>query len=231
MTAAVQMLLAEGAAWSGAKALVSHVSARSPDSTGFTTGAIDTTGANLLIAHMGNYATAGAGYPASEPVTDSKGNTWTALTIHPAPSGGNVSRIWYAKNATVGSGHTFTASGNGLYPALCVAAFSGADTASPFDVENGGAGASGSPPQSIGSITPTLNGELIIAGMSEYTSFVGTFSINAGMTVIEDQLFRSGQNFGSRLAYLIQGGKAAINPAWNWTSGGDQRAYSIAAFK
>lgn len=192
-----------------------------------TTPAINTTGATLLVIHYGNYE---SGASVNQPPTDSKANTWIALTAHGVAAGPR-SRFWYAKSPIVGSGHQFTTSNTANYAAMSVAAFSGAHLTAPFDQENGATAASGSPPQSCGSITPSVNGALIVAGMSEYDNFVGAFTINSGLTILGVLRFASASNFGSAMAYLVQTSAAAINPAWSWTSGGDQRGVSVASFK
>lgn len=223
MLAVAQMMLSERISLAGPKALIAHTTKVS-QSGGGTSSAIDTTGANLLIVHLGCFETGGAGV-----VTDSKLNTWAQLTTQ-SQSGACMSVLYYAKNPNVGSGHTFTVA-NSVFNAFCVATFSNCDTVSPFDVQNGASTASGSPPQSVGSVTPTVNNELIVCGISEYNGFVGAFSIDAGFTIIDAVPFSNGVNFGSTLAYLIQTSSAAVNPAFNWSSGGNQRACTIATFK
>ena len=171
-----------------------------------TTSAIDTTGATLLVAVMGNIDNA-AVVP-----TDSKGNTWTALTKR---SGDNSSegQIYYSIPTTVGTGHTFTTSGGtSNYCSMCVAAF--ADTnASPYEAESGAANAS-----QPGSLTPAGNGSLLVAGIGYYTGDPST--INSSFTVAEYQNSGAGVNFGSGLAYLIQTTAAAVNPTWTGVSSG-----------
>lgn len=230
MVAASRIMLAQGPPVITAKVLVSHTSQASADGSNLTTSSIDTTGANLLVVHTGCYNNT------LTVVADNKSNVWFPLTVH-AFAFGATSQLWYAKNAIVGTGHTFSIVGGGspnnpnlTYPALCVSSFSGAYFA-PFDVENGGSAGSGSPPQSVGSITPNFNNALIIAGICEFDTFVGSFSINASLTILDTRLYNSGTNLGSTIAYFSQPTIAAINPAWNWTSGGNSRAYSIAAFK
>lgn len=184
------------------------------DST--TTPSIDTTGADLLVAvctDLGGNALV---------LTDSKSNTWTALTKKT-----NVidTVIMYVKNPTVGTGHTF-AIGSGGYPSLEVAAFSGSDLTSPFDVENGGS-TGGAASLSTGSITPGSANELVIAGLGT-ESMVGTKSIT--LLAVLDQAADNGNNFGGALAYEIQTTATARNPSWSW-SGSHFAAAVIASFK
>jgi hypothetical protein len=139
-------------------AVVSHTSAQVADV--LTTSAIDTTGADLLIA-------VGCSFSHLGPFSDSKGNTWHALTSQQSGPPG-VGAIAYAWNATVGSGHTFSygldrSSGDG-FNGLAVAAFYGSQTSSdPFDVQNGSSTGSASS-LATGSVTPGVNNELLIFG-------------------------------------------------------------------
>src|SRR6185503_6438149 len=111
-------------------ALVASVAAGSADSNAITTGAVDTSGANLIVISAATFGTAD-GVP-----TDSKGNTYSPLTSSTVSS--EYNRLWYCSSPVVGTNHTFTLSVPGGYPAIAVMAFSGAKTsASPVDQENG----------------------------------------------------------------------------------------------
>lgn len=188
---------------------------------GFTTGAIDTTGATLLVrcaAYDG---------PATVTASDSKSNTWTGLTVRTSGGGAfHKLRIWYVANPTVGTGHTFTFGGTSSAMAGCVSAWSGAKVTSPFDQQNG-AGVS-STSAAPGSITPSEDNELIIAGCS----FEGsrTLSIDGGFTITNQVNFSGGSNYGVGMAYLIQTSLAAANPSWSWSGSADAAA-AIASFK
>lgn len=193
-----------------------------PNSNGGTTSNIDTTGANFILINVSWY------YPgATTPtVSDSKGNTWTSLTLR-TDTTTRANRLYYAKNATVGTGHNFTvfASGALFYPAIIVHAFSGVHVTSPFDVENGTATTSGNS-VSPGSITPTQNGALVVAGFGGEN--VGSIAVGSSLTQTTRNYF-SGNNMAGATGYIIQTTAAAINPTWTWTGtvGG---AVSIASF-
>lgn len=197
---------AGGGGGGGAIALVSHCKY---DSVGLigggTTGSMNSTGATLLVAVQSTYFFGG------NTITDSKSNTWIAATVHGNVGGndGDTCQIWYSTSPIVGSGHTFTTCGSG-YPALAVAAFSGV-SASPFDNENGNFGDNISS-LTTGSITPSVNNCLVIAGMGIRDTPTSPFTINGGFTVTD-----SAEN-GAGLAYLIQTSAAAANPTWSWTS-------------
>jgi hypothetical protein len=195
-------------------ALVANVASNAGTNAAVTTAGIDTTGANLIVVAVG-YNTVGT-------LTDSKSNTWTALTTRGSAPG---SKLYYCVPSSVGAAHTFTWTAS--FPSICVAAFSGAH-ATPFDLENGNnAGVSVTSIQP-GSITPSEDNELVIAGFG-YNG-TQTVSINGGFTISDQKPLNSGVAYGSAMAYLIQTTAAAANPAWSWT-GAQNAAASIASFK
>jgi hypothetical protein len=188
-----------------------------------TSNAIDTTGANLIVVSVGFYN----GTSPTPTLTDSKSNTWSGLT---ARVGGSITnRLFYCFGGTVGSGHTFTLSDASIFPGMCVAAFSGS-VSSPIDQENGAGSASGST-QAPGSVTPSENNELIIAGLGHDDNSAGAVSINGGFTAITSA-WLTGNAEGCGLAYLIQTTATAANPTWDVTnSAAAGIAASIATFK
>lgn len=190
-------------------ALVANATAQAASNA--TTGAIDTTGANLLIAVVGWYSAVG------EPtLTDSKSNSWTMLT---KKTSNNMSvLIYYAIGATVGSGHTFTASGTGKYATICVGAFSGGHASSPYEAESAGATSGSATSLQPGTLTPAENDELVITGLGLDGS-TSAESINGGFTITDLMRFAPGVAEGAGMAYLIQTSAAAANPTWSWTSG------------
>lgn len=196
----------------------------SANGDGFTTDAIDTTGADLLVV-----AVADLDFFFTGTLSDSKSNTWTALTRVEVSSSEVGVVLYYAKNPTVGGSHTFTFSQTFNKPSIAIAAFSGADLTDPFDQENGTspAGTTSSQP---GSITPTEDNEVILAALSWEVAESGTVSVNSSMT-ITDQIDVDGSNHcGLALAYLVQTSAAAINPTW--TSAVAQfKSAVIASFK
>ncbi len=188
-----------------------------------TTDAIDTTGATLLVIVLGFFNS-------TPTISDSKSNTWTALTNSHEAAGSNC-QIFYVANPTVGSGHTFTNGTSDSYSSVLVSAWSGAATTTPFDQQNqNNAGPVTS--ASTGSITPGENNELVIAGVSlrDNGSTGDTVSINGGFT-ISDQVPSVGfAHLQGASAYLIQTTAAAANPTWSWTNS-DYVATTIASFK
>lgn len=201
------------AAGGGAFTFINNVAAGSTTGNNVTTGDIDTTGVNLIILAISTYA--GSATP-----SDSKTNTWSALTSYGGV--GDKIRLYYSVNPTVGSGHNFTASSTALFPSIAVATFSGSH-ATPFDAENGGATAT------TGSITPVGDNELVVSGVSWYPG--GTVSIDGTGFSITDQVnYVAGQHMGAALAYKIQASVGAENRTWSGVTF-TEVATTIAAFK
>jgi hypothetical protein len=180
-----------------------------------TTSAINTTGADLIVVMQeGN-----AGISA---MSDSKSNSW--IQAPTSENTGPTLRILYAKNPTVGSGHTFTSNPNGAV-SMAVAAFSGANLTSPFDTDSGAKQASGTTLQP-GSITPSMDNELIVFGTGD--SWTGTASVDIG-SILDQGPFVSNTHFALAFAYQIQTSKTAINPTFTFSNA--RSAAIIAAFK
>jgi hypothetical protein len=187
--------------------LVAHAVKAATTASTAVTPAVDTTGATLLVVVVGQWLSATFGT-----VTDSKGNTWTALT---SPFTNPVREaMFYAAAPTVGPSHTVTYSGTGSqYPSMCMAAFAGVRLTAPLDQSVGtGAAGSGTTPITPPSITPTAAKPLLIAGLG----FEGTvtWSISAGFTLTDQITWVNNVNFGTALAYLVQGTAATVNPTW-----------------
>lgn len=182
-------------------ALVASVTAEG-SSTGATSSGIDTTGANLITISVGSFN-------AAVTVSDSKSNTYTKRTPRVNASSG-IACLYDCLNPTVGTGHTFTVSGTGIYAGLVASAFSGAHATASFDVENGAVGASATTYQP-GSITPSVDGSLVVfagpaGGASSNLSAVSVGTI-AGTTV-----GTSSTDYSIGLAYYVQTTAASINP-------------------
>jgi hypothetical protein len=176
-----------------------------------TTPAITTTGSNFSVAMV-----TGRG---SLTMADSNSNTWTPLTLQSDDAYG---RLYYVLSPTVGGGHTFTATDTGDRVSVAVACFSGVATSSAFDAENGKLDNSGGTTSQPGSITPSVNGELVIAACGGYyinQQVAFPLTVDSGVTSQEVVLTISGVQFGISLGYLIQNVAAAINPTWAVNAG------------
>lgn len=171
------------------------------DTTGATTSAFDSTGADLLVALVGNFS-AGT-------FTDSEGNTWTQLTRR---DGGNPAITpYYVINPSTSASHTFSVSGGLQFPGISVLAFS-ADGSITFGAETGnttsGTGIN------CGSLTPSEDGALLIAAQAIDNDGTNQ-SINLSYTEVDDLPWTNNVQIGTASAYLVQSTAAAINPTWS----------------
>lgn len=202
-------------------ALVGAGAAAGGDNGGTTTG-FDTTGATLLVAVVGSY-----NQTTQPTISDSKSNTWTALTAYEDGASRTRVRIYYVANPSVGAAHTATAAQASCFCSIAFAAFSGVTTTSPFDQQNGSFTDSGTSVQP-GSITPSEDNTVVIAGLGSDTA-ASSHAINGSYT-LQVSHDGGGAHLGSHLAFWIQTTATATNPTYSW-SGTDQASAAIASFK
>ena len=194
---------AAGGGGGGGLSLVASVSAVGVGNAGDpTTSAIDTTGANLIVAAI--YYVTGA---SSLAIVDSASNTWTPLTSR---GGSLIAKMYYCAAPTTSGTHTFSLDGNNSFSGIAVAAFSGAN-ASPFEAESGAAATQ------PGSITPAGDGRLFVTawGRNDAT----TLTINSGFTIAQQTAYAPGAGLEVGLAYKIQTTAGAENPTTNTDDG------------
>jgi hypothetical protein len=184
---------------------------------GGTTGTMNSTGATLLVAWVVDEG--------AITVSDSKSNTWTALTA--GTTGGISGQFFYVANPTVGSGHTCTLSGSSSFSTIVCAAYSNVVTTSPFDQETGAVVAGTS--LATGSLTPAANNSLIVTGYGGAATGT-TGSVDSGFTLNQYQAGLGGNYGAEGDAYLVQTTAAAINPTWTITPTGNM-VVRMAIFK
>ena len=201
--------------------IIAKASAGSSDTINVDTLAIDTTGADLIVAAISFYGSV------APTLTDNKGNTFVSLPLY--DSGGTFGSILlYKQSPIVGTSHTFSATvGGATYLSIAVLALSGS-IASPFDVGNGndGGGASSTTIQT-GSVTPGFSNELVVAAISGGDSIS---SIDSGFTIQENVAHLPSFHVAVAIATLIQTSPASTNPTWTLASS-TQRSATIASFK
>lgn len=192
-----------------------------------TTGAMNTSGATLLVATVNCFNQ----NIDSAVVSDSKSNTWRKI---PSVSSGSLNGhtvIWYAYNKSggalsVGSAHTISASSCSL-GAVNVSAYSGTLTSdNPLDVQRGLASQSSGNPFQAGNITPNQNNELVITAIG---GNITSYSISTGFTITDTVSYGSTTGGGS--AFSVQSAASATNPAWTMQSGGSDVGAVVASFK
>lgn len=211
----------------GSPALVDSV-ATGGTANGVTSGSINTTGANLLIASVSWYPAAGADIQTAQ-FSDSKGNTWSQLNLAGVISTTNTAnRLFYCVPTSVGTGHTFTASQTNSYPAIAVLAFSGM-SGTPLDQQSQGEASAATTIQP-GSITATQANTVLVSGVGFDVNGT-TASINLSFTGAVVASPSTGNNVGAGIAYRIETSATATNPTWTKTGGTSHMSASIASFK
>jgi hypothetical protein len=200
-------------------ALVNHGTAHGAGLP-LTSSAINMTGANVLAACVN--ASSGA----TPTLSDSSSNTWVSAL---KDNGGTSTIAYYAANATVSGSMTFTLSGGGSYASMEVAGFS-ALSSNPYDP----AGAQGAYNAGVntvqpGSLTTSVNGELVITctGTSGGSSMFPV-SINSSFTISDQVAYSSGNYYGGAMAYFVQPAAGAINPTWSYSANGSITAVQLA---
>lgn len=186
------------------------------DADTFTTASMDTSGSNFLVAvcHSG----------AAFTLSDSKTNSWSlAVELDQAQD----VRIYYAFNATVGSGHTFTMTGTDIFGSIEVLAFSGGQTTDNKDQTNTefNFGVSSIQP---GPVTPTTDNQLVVTGLTLQSTVAPT--INGGFSTPFGETSGDFGHINGHASYLIQTTATTADPTWSGNPG-DNYYSVIATFK
>ena len=177
-----------------------------------TPAAVDTTGATLIV--LSTTGLSGAGTPT---ITDSKGNSWTALTPQ-ASTGAITERVFYCfppSNKT-GTGHTFTATWGSLpYAVVTVCAFSGVKNTAPTQSgANWGVDDGSHNTLQPGAIMPPVAGCLFVSGYAGNGTGADVPSADSGFTT---NAVNTGGNttFPGGSAWLIDSDTTTENPTWS----------------
>jgi len=180
------------------------VNAKAAGANGATTSAIDTSTAKLIVIAIAY------NNGVSPTISDSAGNTWTALT---ATSDGSTrsTRLYYVLGPTTSATHTFTLGGTSILGAITVTAWAATGATVSFDKEVGGhafgtaitvGGAS------VG-VTPANNDSLIVTGFG-FGAVASSAAASGGWTLATNQDGAGGTNFGVGQLYQIQTTATAI---------------------
>ena len=182
--------------------IIASTSKQSTNATSVTTTGINTGGADMIIVVLDCELLDNA-----HTITDSKSNTWTALTKY--NNGARAVRAFICLGPTTDSSHTFSFSvvSPETQPTLHVLAVSGADQGTQPDKS------ATSQNNQLPSTTPSANNELVITYIcTRNTPPLG--SAPTGYTAA-GTIFNSTANAdGGGLAYLIQTTAAATAPLW-----------------
>lgn len=184
---------------------------------GGTSGAIDTTGATLIVLSVAFYSGAIAG---TLTVDDSESNTWEPGTIVETANGEESVQQFYCIDPITSATHTFDGLCTNGFVVLSVDAFSADGDVSFVNESAGGKTDSGTSVQP-GSLSATQNGSLFVTGLN--FSLRNTATINSSF---DDQSvdWSSGVNVGGASAHKIQGTAGAENPTWSWSGAGEGAA-------
>jgi hypothetical protein len=200
------------------------------DSAAQTTGAIDTTGMNLIV--LGVTTSSGLNAP-----TDSKGNTYTLL-VGPVTNGDNI-RLYYCLAPTIGAGHTFTITPTGggagnNYGVLTVMGWSGIATSSAVDQQNSRT-QNATTSWDTNNVTTTQADELLVSVGELATGTNLTFGAGTGWTMqetrgnaantstgyLQDRIVSAtGTYTGDASAGGVSGNSAAIIATFKGAAGG-----------
>lgn len=220
---ALALLLAIALPAQAAITCVPHVGAQA--ATGgntFTSGPMDSSGTTLLVAAVSHITSV------SPTLSDSKSNTWALIRSQVFGTSGFQLDLYYVKNPTVGTGHTFTLTGSAFFGSVAALACSGTDTTANVDQQNGTDGAQGQTYSTFqpGSVTPSVNNEVVVTGLASDT----TYTIDGGYTITDQFPVAGGAAYGVAIAYLVQTTATATNPTWTISTASATTA-SIATFK
>jgi hypothetical protein len=168
----------------------------------FTSDAIDTTGADLIVILVADYAGI-----AATTVTDSLSNgAPTQAAVEDAGGSDRIRILYWEAPANVGSGHTFSISaGSNSFGALAVRAYSG--SLSPTVLDQASQAEGGTP----GTLTPSVNNCLVISGCVHQQASVTV----SGATEVVDLAIIGGVAFGIGVSEDIQTTATAANPTWS----------------
>lgn len=185
-----------------------------------TTSAVDCTGANLFVVHLGMVTSV------SNTLSDSTTALWDCASVTPQTVGINLGQLCFAKNVTGSATQTFTLTCTNCFFAMEAIGFSGADISAPLDQQSGSIQAAASTIQA-GSVTPGSDGQVIVSGVEIQAGDLTSVDLSF---VISDHTANSGSNVGSGMAYLIETTATAKNPT-DTMSGSSSLAAINATFK
>ena len=157
-------------------------------------------------------------------------NTWHKLTIQGRTDSPRQIRLYYAYNATVGTGHTFTVDGTANFPSMSIAWYHGVQLSSdPFIAENGNTVLFSSS-LSTGAVTPTEEDCLVVVG-AEFEANGAGGSCDSGFVVDAVDTDTSFGHEQSAIGHLTQTTPAAAaSTTWSQASS-STICVAIAAFK
>lgn len=154
-------------------------------------------------------------------VTDTAGNTWTAIgTIKHSAASGMSLQWWYAKNSIAGA-NTVTVTPSAGASTICLHEHSGEHTTVPLDTSVSNTSGTGTTADST-ALTTTASGDLLLSGCVSNRAL----TVEAGSTQRESTSF----NFFVVTQEKISGAAGSYNATMTLASSGASVIY-LAAFK
>lgn len=168
---------------------------------------IDTTGAKLLIATVSWFSLITADGTLSD---GAPSNVWTPLTKR--VQGNTSHQIFYCISPTTSGSHEFFFAGSSTFASIQISAWSHTGTPA-YDGQQNGATSASATTLATGSVTPTQDYTLIIAGCGAASDATFT-GIDSSFTLQENNAAVSGTAIGGAHAYKFVSPAAANNPTW-----------------
>jgi hypothetical protein len=207
-------------------AYVQSASVQNNSNPSAATGAIDTSGANFLVATI----TSNQGATGFTSFTDNKSNTNWQVAVDWTANGGDFIRIMYHENPAVGAGHTFTLTYSGsVFTVHCVAAYSGMATTSLLDKTATGTGNSTSL-LTTATATTTQADELLIGCGTVSDGANSSFTAGASYNMRTQQGLAGSGTIGF-LEDRIVSATGAYTASATWGGGAGPWPAAIATFK
>jgi hypothetical protein len=196
-------------------------------------GARGTGGGNTATTTAGTTTASGSTFVAacswdatatSPGVTDSKGNTYTAVGTPQLDTFGAYVQLFVCQNGAGGSSHTatFTTTGSS-YPVIHLIEITGAETASLDKTAQGQDFAS---PFTLTSPTLSQADEIVISVCGNQSG-TGAYATSTGTLLSQEP--DTGSYWTSGVGYIIVASTAAVTPSW--TKGAGAAGLALATFK
>jgi hypothetical protein len=180
---------------------------------------VDCTGANFLVVVQTRFPSGANAAP-----SDTGSNTYTQVGTEATNGTSNVA-IWVSMGSpSVSASFHWGNNIGSQFGTLQGACFSDGSTSS-TDAHNQADNAN-----QPGSVTPSVNSELVVTGYVPPNGGSGTPTISAGFTITDAAAYASGSTVGGAMAYQIQTTATPVNPTWATTGGGTGAAI-IETFK
>jgi hypothetical protein len=192
---------------------------------------VDSTGATLIIATLNTAS--GSDCNTNPTLTDSRGNTWVKGT---SSINSTCTVQWRAYNhagsaLSVGSGHTFSVTGNFISFSILVLSGTQTGATDPLNKEGAGTSTAGGTSLAASSILCDNPNSIVVTTMSAHKESTGGYSADSGFTVSDWVSFVGGNTAGLGTAYLLQSGSpATVTPTWSGLNSASNISTTIACY-